>query len=474
MRTPFLGAHAVARSKNLADQLCINLFPETVDSKDGKDVGALFMSPGLDLLTTIGAGPIRGATNMAGTLYAVSGAGVYSVTYSPGPGTYAGTRIGTIGTSTGPVSMINNGAAGQVALFDGSNGYLVESGALSTLSLPYSNPIMARYQDGFGVVNYANTNAVSQSNLNDLSTWSALNFATIAGNSDYVNGVGDIHLEMWFFKQTNTEVWINAGLSEFVFERLSGVYIEVGCVAPFSIAKAGETLLWLSQNDQGQGVVLQGIGYQPQRISTHAIEYAIAQYPVISDAIAHVYQQEGHIFYVLTFPTANATWVYDLATKLWHQRAAFLNGAFNRHWGNCFCQFNGLDVIGDYRNGNLYAYDMNTATDNGAQRKWVRSWRALPKPSMDPIRFNALQIDMQTGLGVPAGTLPSLSLSWSDDGGHTWSTPRIQPAAAIGATAQRVKFNRLGSTRRNHGLDRIFKLESSDQFGMALIGADLT
>jgi hypothetical protein len=34
-------------------------------------------------------------------------------------------------------------------------------------------------------------------------------------------------------------------------------------------------------------------------------------------------------------------------------------------------------------------------------------------------------------------------------------------------------FRRLGSTRRNSGLDRIFELSSTDQFPVALIGADL-
>ena len=63
---------------------------------------------------------------------------------------------------------------------------------------------------------------------------------------------------------------------------------------------------------------------------------------------------------------------------------------------------------------------------------------------------------------------------WSDDGGHTWSDYRTTSAGKIGQTALLCKFNRLGSTRRNSGLDRIFELSSTDQFRVGLTGADLT
>ena len=145
---------------------------------------------------------------------------------------------------------------------------------------------------------------------------------------------------------------------------------------------------------------------------------------------------------------------------------------FSRHWGNCFAYFGGLVVVGDYQSGNLYSLDMDTYTDNGTQRKWLRSWRALPKPTDTPIKFSSLRIDMQTG-AAPDGTTPRCMLRWSDDGGATWSDYRIAPAGAPGQTALRVKFNRLGSTRRGSGLDRIFELSSTDPFKVALMGAEL-
>lgn len=456
----------------------INLFPEFIDTKSGgKEVAALFMCPGLDFFQTVDGGPVRGMHVTGSVLYAVSGSKVFSITTSG-----VVSLLGSITTSAGPVSFIDNGT--QTAFFDGSQGYLISpSGALSTISLPFSFPTSATYQDGFGVANQANSTNWYQSNLNDLSTWSALNFATSAAKPTSVVALFSINREIWVFKTTNTEIWINAGNSGLVFQRLDGVFIEFGCLAAASVAKAGESLVWLGQSDQSgtsQPTVFISRGHSAQRISTHAIEFAMASYPTPSDAVGYTYQQEGHLFYVLTFVAGNATWVLDITESeksgvpVWHQRAAFLNGSFNRHWGNCYAPFNGLNLIGDYLTGNIYALNMNTKLDNGTQRKWLRTWRALQKPVVDPMRFNSLQIDMQTGIGVPDGTTPQCMLRWSDDGGHKWSNPRIGSIGKPGETGIRVKFNRLGSTRRNSGLDRIFELSSSDQNSVAIIGADLT
>ena len=97
-----------------------------------------------------------------------------------------------------------------------------------------------------------------------------------------------------------------------------------------------------------------------------------------ADAVAYTYQQDGHPFYVLNFPSANTTWVYDVSTGAWHERAGFQDGAFVRHRANCQCNFGGEIIVGDHENGNIYALDMTTFAGNGEPQKWLRSWRALP------------------------------------------------------------------------------------------------
>lgn len=560
MKTPFLGQSYVDRSTNLAANQCINLYPSLADGGAGqaKDIAAFYMDPGLDLLVTVGVGPIRGEHVLNDNLYAVSGNEVYLISSA-----YATQLLGTLTTGSGPVSMIDNGK--QLAIFDGvaetltpggqpltggtigSAGTLyaigdtivlqntdgaqnatavievtsvsgaggvtgftiVQTGAFGTppsaaltqqtsdgsgtgfslsgltvgtysglyvVPLPFNGPVSASYQDGFGLVNETGTNIWWQSNLFDLSYWNPLNFSSADAQPDDVVALADLHREVFLFKENETEVWINAGSAGFSFQRLQGVLIQQGCVAPFSVARSGDILTWVGRSQEGQGVVYAITGYEAKPISTNAIATAIQSYSKISDAVGYTYQQNGHSFYVIRFPSGNATWVCDLTMSppQWHQKAALNNGQFEQHWATCHALFNGIHVVGDYRNGSLYNMNMDARLDNGAQRKWLRSWRALPAPQFEPVTFSQLQIDMQTGVGVPDDGNPQVTLRWSDDGAHNWSNERYQSAGKTGETALRVTFKRLGSTRLNSGLDRIFELSSSDQFDVALIGADLT
>lgn len=133
----------------------------------------------------------------------------------------------------------------------------------------------------------------------------------------------------------------------------------------------------------------------------------------------------------------------------------------------------GQGVLGDYLTGNLYAFNPETLTDNGTQRRWLRRWRALPKTVATSVRFSWLNVLMQTGINVPEGTKPQVVLRWSDDGGFTFSDERIVAVGAKGQTRISVKFNRLGMTRRFSGSDRVFELSSTDPFGIAILDAEV-
>ena len=130
-------------------------------------------------------------------------------------------------------------------------------------------------------------------------------------------------------------------------------------------------------------------------------------------------------------------------------------------------------VLGDYLSGNIYTFNQDALTDNGAPRKWLRRWRALPNDTTSAITFSYLAIDMETGTEVPPGTNPQLVLRWSDDGGKTWSGNRIIPVGATGQTTFTVKFNRLGSTKRFGGSTRIFELSSTDPFKVSILSAEV-
>jgi hypothetical protein len=263
----------------------------------------------------------------------------------------------------------------------------------------FPGAVTVGYINGYFVFNEPNSQRIWITTLLDGTSIDPLDFASAEGSPDGLVSLIVDHREIWLFGTNSVEVWYDAGTSPFPLVPVQGAFNEVGCIAAFSVAKLDNGLFWLGADARGKGMVYRANGYAAERISTHAVEWQIQQYENLSDAIAYTYQQDGHSFYVLIFPTANTTWVFDVATALWHERAAFINGSFTRHRSNCQMAFGGEIVVGDHELGNIYAFDLDVFSDAGAVQKWLRSWRALPVGTNDLKRTaqHSLQLDAETG-----------------------------------------------------------------------------
>jgi hypothetical protein len=475
MKTPILGSSYVARSINAADNRMVNLFPEVIP-EGGKEPGFLNRAPGLKFQQTIGTGPIRALwahqTN-GSDFYVVSGTEFYKVTGL----TATPTKLGDV-TGTGPVSIADNGTQIFLACNGPSYIYNEVTNVFAQITDPdFPGAVTVGYLDGYFVFNEPNSQKIWVTELLDGTSVDPLDFASAEGSPDGLVAVNVDHREAWLFGSDSIEVWYNAGQADFPLTRIQGAFNEIGCVAAFSIAKLDNGLFWLGTDARGQGIVYRANGYAGVRVSTHAIEYAIAQYGNISDAIAYTYQQEGHAFYVLTFPSANATWVYDVATQAWHERAGWdtAMGEFTRHRSNCQCNFGGNTVVGDFENGNIYTFDLDVYADNGGIQKWLRSWRALPtgQNNLKRTAQHSLQLDCESGTGLVTGqgSDPEIMLRFSDDGGHTWSNEHLSKMGKIGEYYRRVFWRRLGMTLKLR--DRVYEVSMTDPVKTAIMGAEL-
>ena len=472
MKTPILGSTYVARSVNAADARMVNLFPEIVPEA-GKEPAFLNRAPGLRLLATIGAGPIRGLwsfSNDTTHAFVVSGTSLYKIDTS-----YAATLIGTV-AGTGPVSMTDNGTQLFVAANGPSYIYNNSTGAFGQVTDPdFPGAVTVGYLDGYFVFNPPDSQRICVTSLLDGTSIDPLDFASAEGSPDGVVGLIVDHREVWVFGTNSVEVWYDSGATDFPLQRIQGAFNEIGCAAPYSIAKMDNGIFWLGQDARGQGIVYRANGYTGARISTHAVEWHIQQYGSLSDAIGYTYQQDGHSFYVLIFPNANTTWVYDVATQAWHERAGWSDGSFTRHRSNCQMFFNNTVTVGDYQTGNIYAFDLDDFSDNGSIQKWLRSWRALPtgQNNLKRTAHHTLQIDMEsgTGLNTGQGSDPAVMLRWSDDGGHTWSNEHWATTGKIGEYYRRVFFRRLGMTLKLR--DRVYELSGTDPVKISIMGAEL-
>ena len=471
MKSPILGSSYVARSVNAADNRMVNLFPEATP-EGGKEAGFLSRCAGLNLLGTIGSGPIRGLWQFGGYGYVVSGTELYKVTTD-----FVATLIGTVSGTT-QVSMVDNGT--QLFIAANPDGYIYNSSTLAFGAITdpdFPGAVNVGYIDGYFVFNEPNSQKVWITSLLDGTSIDPLDFASAEGSPDNLVSLAVDHREVWLFGTNTIEVWYDAGGADFPLARIQGAFIEVGCAAPYSVAKLDNSLFWLGSDARGNGIIYRANGYTGIRVSTHAVEFAIQNYQTINDAIAYTYQQEGHAFYVLIFPTENKTWVYDVAVQAWHERAGWDNGAWTRHRSNCQMNFNNEIIVGDYENGNIYKFDLDTFTDGTYVQRYLRSWRALPTGQNNLKRqsHHSLQLDIESGVGLDGTTQgddPLISLRWSDDGGHTWGNYHDRAIGKIGASGQRVIWRRLGMTEKLR--DRVYEITGTDPVKISILGAELS
>ena len=366
--------------------------------------------------------------------------------------------------------MADNGTT--LVLVDGTtSGYTIDLATNAFAALVDSTGSFVgadrvRYLDTFFLFNKPGTQFFYTSLSNGV-VFDPLYIAGKVGYADNLIALEVMHREIWLVGEKTTEIWFDAGSAAFPFQLVPGAFIQHGCTAKNSVVAQDLAVFWLSKDPQGANIVLMGSNYNVERISTHAIEHQFATYSTVSDAIGYIYQEEGHMFYVLNFPTADATWVYDISQKLWHERVWLDgNGIEHRHRSNVFAHAYGSYVVGDWQNGNLYALDQNNYTDNGAPIKRVRSFPHTLN-ELKRIIYRKFIADMQTGAQTdPTATAPVLSLRWSDDRGASWSNYVTQPLGAVGQFLQNIQFRRLGMSR-----DRVFELTWSSPVMTALNGA---
>jgi hypothetical protein len=448
----------------------VNLYPEVSPAPEGNEPAYLNRAPGLQFLATIGTGPVRGLWSFGGYGYVVSGATLYKIDSA-----YAATALGSI-AGTGPVSMTDNG----IQLFVAANGpsyiYNADTNVFGQITDPdFPGAVTVGFLDGYFVFNEPNSQKLWVTSLLDGTSIDPLDFASAEGAPDDIVSLIVDHREVWVFGTNSTEVWYDAGTADFPLQRIQGAFNEIGCAATYSVAKMDNSVFWLGADARGRGIVYRANGYTGQRISTHAVEWQIQQYGNLSDAIGYTYQQDGHSFYVLIFPQADTTWVYDAATQAWHERAGWSNGVFTRHRSNCQMAFNNQVIVGDYQNGNIYAFDLDVYADNGQIQKWLRSWRALPtgQNNLKRTAHHTLQLNCESGVGLNLGQGedPQVMLRWSDDGGHTWSNEHWSGMGKIGEYYRRVFWRRLGMTLKLR--DRVYEISGTDPVKIAIMGAEL-
>jgi hypothetical protein len=475
----FIGGAYLARSPNQNAQRCINLYVEgdstpgtiltAANHERGKAPAMLLGTPGLRRFCTLpAAGGVRGlSASSGGRAFAVCGSTLYELLAG---GTFL--ARGTLTSTSGVVSLADNGL--QLILVDGT-----PAGYLFTLSSNAYAPIVSdafygadrvAFFDQYFVLNRPGTQQIYVSSLLDGATYAGLDFASAESVPDRIVAHEVERRELLVLGTRSGEVWFNAGTADFPLAPIQGTAFPYGCAAPQSLRAMGQ-FYWVGQDAHGAGLVLRLQGYQPERISTHALEFALQGYARIDDAIGYTMQREGHSWYVVNFPSAGATWAFDVATKLWSQLADVesATGLFTRSRVEHHCFAFNKHLVAGALDGRVYesSYDVFTLDGDPLVRE-----RSAPFIHHDRrLLYHAVfELDMQAGVGldggVEPGTTPQALLQWSDDGGHTWSNEHWASLGAQGQYLTRAVWRRLGRSRQ-----RAYRVRIADPVRVALIAA---
>lgn len=423
--------------------------------------------PGQKLLFTLPNSPVRGCFSDTGISYWVAGNGVYKRNEDNSIN-----HLGNISTYNGSVMFASSGI--DLMIVDGTAGWAVRisTGVLTQITAPAfpANPVAVVYTHGFFVVTVKAKQQFFVSSQAFIATlWNALDFATAEGNPDNLMGMQILNDELFLFGFKTVEVWGFSGNADFPFQRNTSATIDHGIIAANSVGKGMDSLIWLGGDNIGQGMVWQLVGYQVSRISTHEIEQKIAKMAFIGDAFSIVFQMQGHVFYILQFPSANQSLYYNMTTGLWGTLSYNnqLTGEDDLYRASCSCFSGSRNLVGDTQSGKVFELRNDVYTDDGSEIVLQHTF-TVQKLGQKEIFYKELIIDMETGVGnnLAPGNDPKIGLSWSNDGGHTWSVWRFTTMGKIGQYWARAYWDMLGV-----GRNRTFRIRITDPVQRHLIGS---
>lgn len=467
-RIQLFGTGINGKSAVVTAQRRVNVYFEIREDAEKAKV-AIYGTPGSTLFASLGTSPVRGWHVFKNTIVAVAWNTVYTVS-----STGVVTSIGTISTSVGNVGMEDNGTL--LMIVDGTacygwNGTTFTS-PLTDSNIPNGATTIA-FNDLHFICDYPSVNG--QYNVSPLiytpgTAWNSLWIGNASASPDALLAVDVDHGFLICWGSNSIEFHYDDGGTPSTFPPYQSATQQVGLAAKWSRAKFNNTMAFLGTNLQGGYSVYQFNGFQAQVISTRDIDSYFDDFTTVSDAVAMSFMWDGHPFYVLTFPTANRTFMYDGSTQVWSEMQTG-TGLIGRYYGQFAITFNGQVYVSDYSNGNIYQLTDETFTDNGTPIMRLCQTKHIHDDG-NMLAIDEVFLDLETGVGLQSGqgSNPQIMVSVSKDGGRTFGNERLMGIGAVGQyIGPRATLRRFGAAR-----DFVFRIRMTDPVKWAVTYAAST
>lgn len=424
---------------NASAQRLLNAYMEPMP-EDAANRFVVRASPGLLPRFSMGPGPTRALNDtLPGRLYTVSGGEFWRLR----PATDGGAEyVGAVDNNTAMATIAVGPVNGCVVVTP--NAWAFDHlGGLRPIGGDFPGAASVAYLDGYFIfTSVQNNSQFFVSALLDAETIDPLDFAFADQTPNVIRRVISHRRQIWLMGEAGIEVWYNSGDADFPFRPVAGGVIVPGTTSPKAVAVADGSVWWIGSD----GIVFRSNGYQAARVSTHAIERDVAKYSPTNEAIMCSYSHEGHWSVAINLQSIlypGKTIIYDCASQMWHERSSGAAGA--GPWRGAYAgHAEGVTLIGDASTGQLHVLDNLTSSDVG---QVLRREVVLPEITAHGLRafMSRLEVELETGnINSPF----EIRLSWSDDGGITYTGERAITTGAPGEYRHRVYFTRLGSFRR--------------------------
>lgn len=451
---PFVGPSYTLSVRQASTQNAVNLYLQTMETPS-KAAYIMRKVPGLSLLADLGS-PIRGAICAANRSFFVAGPTLYEISGS------TATARGTLTSATGEVGMA--WGTTQLVIADGATGYVLTlaSNAFAQITDPdWPGSTKVDYLNGFFILSPPGSQQFYVTAIDDASNIDALDYASAEAKPDGIVGHIVSSQRLYLLGERTLEVWFPSDGPDFPFARSSGETVDVGCIAAWSIRALDLGFAWIGRDENGAGMVYRVAGGPPQRISTTAVEEALQGSSDLASATAWVYQDHGQTFYAINAPGLSSTWVYEVSSNAWHERADLDPvGQFTQHRVTHHI-YNGGHIVGG-SDGVVYQLSRDVYTFGGDPIVCERTSPHYATPARDVVRYSEFVLDCLTGEATSGE--PMAELSWSNDGGATFGNPEPRSVGALGNRFQRLVWHRLG-----RAVDRVWRLRFSADAPFAIV-----
>lgn len=400
-----------------SSQKTINLFPSI--PIEGRTQRALHWWPGTKAFSIAQASGVdRGMHAMNGVGYKITGGTLYSFDSN---GMH--TAIGTI-TGTNRANITNDGTNLVISLGDKRYTYNTTEGLLQITDADHEPGNTSTFINRQMVMDGA-SGRFQTADVGDPNSINTLNFATAEASPDNLIAVAAFDELVHMFGDGTldgtVETWENTGIGNPPFDKVRGATKSFGLGAVHSIAQSDKHLYCLSSNRSIYRIVqidFQDITPIPMEAFLHNNE--------ISDAYAIMMKFGKQFFYILAFPEADATWAIPIIdpNSAFQLETGTLGG---RYLMSSYIELFGKKLIADYRNSNIYEFDLNTFVNynesEGILRERITSpinANSLGLPGRE-VTMSFVEFLIEAGVGTPDDLDPVVQLSASFDGGQSYT-----------------------------------------------------